>query len=80
MIDNGDFRSSTFSDAGNCVNVGTGFRTSSFSFANGNCVEAGQGDEVVLIRDTKQREQGYPVMLSFSLVAWRSFTTDIKSR
>jgi Domain of unknown function (DUF397) len=44
------------------------WRTSSFSFSNGNCVEVASG---VAVRDTQDREG--PV-LKFSADAWRAFT------
>lgn len=55
---------------------------SSFSFANGNCVEVagncaevGQGGTAVLVRDTADR--GGPV-LAFSAGAWTAFLARVR--
>jgi uncharacterized Zn ribbon protein len=59
--------------------VSANWRTSSFSSTNGGqCVELGDGDDVVLVRDTKDRGRG-PV-LRVTPHGWRRFTSDIKSR
>lgn len=57
--------------------VGSLFRKSSYS-DNGesNCVEAGQGRGAVLVRDTKDRQQG---SLAFSPAAWRDFTARLRA-
>lgn len=52
------------------------WRTSSFSGANGGaCVETASGDEVVLVRDTTNRDG---VTLSIAADAWRAFTDGLK--
>ncbi len=55
---------------------GSGWRKSSYSSADGDCVEAGNGPGIVLVRDTKD-PQG-PV-LRFSGGAWRVFAGRVKS-
>lgn len=54
---------------------GNGWRKSSFSGQNGDCIEAGDGAGSVLVRDTKRREG--PV-LQVSTPAWREFTAALK--
>jgi Domain of unknown function (DUF397) len=53
------------------------WRKSSFSYANGNCVEVGGGMGRVLVRDTKDRDK---VVLAFSAGAWRAFSRRVRSR
>jgi Domain of unknown function (DUF397) len=50
------------------------WRKSRYSKANGNCAEVGQGDRVILVRDTKQPR---PV-LKLSPDDWRSFISGVK--
>ncbi len=60
--------------------AGAGWRTSSYSGANGGqCVEvAGRCDGArVLVRDTRNRAGG--VILRFSPQAWRRFTGQVKA-
>jgi hypothetical protein len=53
------------------------WRKSSYSSAQGNCVEVADNDSRVMMRDTKQAGQG-PV-LTVNSAAWRSFTAKIKA-
>jgi hypothetical protein len=53
------------------------WRKSSWSTAEGNCVEAGQANDVIMVRDTKQHGPG-PV-LTYTTDAWRAFTLSIKT-
>ncbi len=54
---------------------GSGWRKSTYSGQDGNCVEAGDGPGAVLVRDTQHREG--PV-LTVSAAAWRRFTSSLK--
>lgn len=53
------------------------WRKSSFSGANGDCVEVGSGEAVVAVRDTKDHGAG-PV-LTFGPGAWTAFTASLKA-
>jgi len=48
------------------------------SFANGNCVEAGDGPRGVAVRDT--RLGGTSPVLAFTPAAWREFTSRLRGR
>jgi hypothetical protein len=52
-----------------------GWRTSSYTGTNGNCVEVGGAGGTVLARDTKDRDG---VVLSVPGEAWLSFITLLK--
>jgi hypothetical protein len=52
-----------------------GWRTSSYSGTNGNCVEVGGTAGTVLVRDTKDRDG---VALSIPGDAWASLTASLK--
>lgn len=52
------------------------WRKSSYSANGVNCVEAGQARNAILVRDTKDRDQG---SLSFTPRAWASFTDRLRS-
>jgi hypothetical protein len=69
-------KSSYSSGSGNaCVEVAA-WRKSSYSGASGNaCVEVGDGDRVVLVRDTTDRPGA---VLRVSAQAWRMFTTALR--
>jgi hypothetical protein len=53
------------------------YRKSSYSVANGACVEAGQAAGVV-VRDTEEDGQEYRVVLEFPVADWREFTKKLK--
>ena len=52
------------------------WRTSSYTGnGGGNCVEAADAANLILVRDTKDRDAG---TLAFTADAWRVFTTALK--
>jgi hypothetical protein len=51
------------------------WRKSSYSGANGSCVETASGEGAVMVRDTTNRDGG---TLSFTADAWRMFMTGIR--
>lgn len=52
------------------------WRKSTYSGGNGGeCVEAADAPDMVLVRDTTNRDGG---ALAFSAVAWRAFTGELK--
>jgi hypothetical protein len=51
------------------------WRTSSYTASQGNCVEVGDGDRAILVRDTKDRDGG---TLTFTAAAWQTFTGSLK--
>lgn len=52
------------------------WRKSSCSNANGGqCIETATGDDVILVRDTADRDGG---TLAFTTDAWATFTTSLK--
>ena len=53
------------------------YRKSSYSVANGACVEAGQAAGFV-VRDTKEAGHSYRVVLEFPVASWRAFTQALK--
>jgi Domain of unknown function (DUF397) len=53
------------------------WRTSTYSAYNGACVEAGNGPAVVGVRDSKLGEQS-PVLV-FGAGAWKAFTERLKA-
>lgn len=55
----------------------TSWRKSSYSAANGECVEVGADRRVVGVRDTKQHGNG--IALKFPAQAWRTFIDEAKS-
>ncbi|MCL2584877.1 MAG: DUF397 domain-containing protein [Streptosporangiales bacterium] len=57
----------------------TNWRKASYSGSGGgNCVEAGDGDGRVLVRDTKQRASENRAVLAVDASAWRRFTGSLK--
>lgn len=50
------------------------WRKSSYSKANGNCLEAGQDGAVIVIRDTKAAG----TVLELTQAAWAEFTARIR--
>jgi hypothetical protein len=52
------------------------WRKSSYSIANGQCVEAAAVPRTVMVRDTVSPAGGH---LRFSAEAWQEFTTRVKS-
>jgi hypothetical protein len=54
----------------------TGWRTSSFSQTD-NCVEVGRLDDLVLVRDSKDRSRGH---LVFRPAQWRAFLAGVVAR
>ena len=61
-----DWRESSYSaGGGECAEVGSGFT---------NCIEAGHGDAVVGVRDTKEAPLGAArTVLEFTPAAWSAF-------
>ena len=54
---------------------GAGWRTSSYSGTNGNCVEVGGMASAVWVRDTKDRDG---IALSIPGQAWASFIASLR--
>jgi hypothetical protein len=52
-----------------------GWRRSTYSGSNGNCVEVGTSSTAVFVRDTKDREVE---TLAFTISAWASFTASLR--
>lgn len=74
-----DWRISSYSYAnGNCAEIGSR-RKSTSGNPNGECAEAGQGDGVIGVRDTKQAHLGAArAVLEFPPGAWRDFIARIR--
>ena len=51
------------------------WRVASYTGGNGNCVEVGDADRAILVRDTKDRDGG---ALAFAAAAWQSFANSLK--
>ena len=63
----------------NCAEIGS-WRKAVRSQGASNCAEAGQGDAVVGIRDTKQAHLGEArTVLEFSPAAWTGFLGEIRN-
>jgi hypothetical protein len=56
-----------------------GWFKSSYSNAAGACVEIKFGDGTILVRDSKDKRTGQP-MLSIAAAEWRSFLTAVAQR
>jgi hypothetical protein len=52
------------------------WRKSSYSAANGDCVETASCDGAVLIRDTKTRQHGHVTVLAEE---WREFVAGLRN-
>ena len=70
------WRKSSACQTGECAEV-TAWRKATASNFNGSCVEAGQGDAAISVRDSKHRGAG-PV-LTFTPAAWRKFISSLKA-
>jgi hypothetical protein len=76
MTDSPGWIKSSFSNGNggaNCVEVK--FQKSSFSGPNGACVEVGQDDDRILVRDSKANGEG-PV-LTFTRDEWTAFLNGV---
>lgn len=51
-----------------------GWRVSSYTGSQGNCVEVGQARDAVVVRDTKARDVG---SLRLPAAAWRDFVESL---
>lgn len=51
------------------------WRLATHTGGNGNCVEVGDTDHAILVRDTKDRTGG---TLTFTAATWQSFTNSLK--
>lgn len=69
------WRKSSRCQAGECVEVASGYRKPSRSIGNGACVEAASGQWTVLVRDTTDR-QGPE--LAFPAAAWSAFAAALR--
>jgi Domain of unknown function (DUF397) len=77
------FKKSSYSFAnGNCVEADLeydAFRKASYSNSQGACVEAGDGRDVVAVRDTKEEHLGSGrTVIVFPAAAWRTFTARVQ--
>ena len=54
-----------------------GWRRSTYSGSNGNCVEIGTGGPAVLVRDAKDQAGA---VLAFTLDAWQLFADAVKKQ
>lgn len=51
------------------------WRVATSTGGNGDCVEAGDADRAILVRDTKDRDGG---TLAFTAATWQSFVNSLK--
>ena len=52
------------------------WRTSSYSGGSGNCIEVAQSPDLVLVRDTKDRDGG---TLTLRNIQWQTFLVSTRS-
>ena len=64
----------TGGNGGNCVEVAS-WRVATYTGGQGNCVEVGDADRAILVRDTKDRNGG---TLTFTAAAWQAFTKSLR--
>jgi hypothetical protein len=70
------FRKASHSNGTNCIETGS-FRKSQHS-NSGGCIEVGHGQAIIAVRDTKQKDIGYPDILQFTGNTWGKFIRSIK--
>jgi hypothetical protein len=75
-----NWRKSSSSAAGNCVEAGSNWRKSTYSDlhsldGNATCVEAGKVEQLVALRDTKDRGRG---MITMSRSSFSRLLTKLK--
>jgi hypothetical protein len=70
-----EWKTSSFSGADCCLEVQ--YKTSSFSYGHGDCIEVALPEDVVLVRDTKDRTRP---PATFSSAAWAAFTAGCRRR
>ena len=69
------YKTSSFCAAGNCLEAA--YRTSSFSYGLGECVEVALPQDVVLVRDTKDRTRP---PAEVTPAAWAAFVAGVRGR
>jgi hypothetical protein len=58
----------------------TRWRRSRRSYANGNCIEVGQGTTVIAVRDTKEAHLGRArTVQEYGPEAWRDFIVRVRA-
>lgn len=78
MLSSTWLKSSKSNPSGACLEAA--HKRSSYSFANGNCPEAGSGDKSVYVRDTKQEHLGdLRTVLEFTPAVFAAFTERLKA-
>ena len=71
------WRKSTYSFSnGACVEIGA-WRKSTKS-ASSECVEAGNGNRTIAVRDTMEASHSYRTTLEFTTSAWQRFITQLR--
>jgi hypothetical protein len=75
VTDERPWRKSSYSDSqAECVEVAA-WRKASYSGSQAECVEVADTTNVVLVRDTADRDSG---TLAFTAAAWQTFTGSMK--
>jgi hypothetical protein len=76
MANDSAWRVATYTggNGGNCVEVAS-WRVASYTGGQGDCVEVGDADRAILVRDSKDRAGG---TLTFTTANWQSFTNSLK--